>query len=147
MSRGVVAGVVLALALAVPAGAGGRLPLVVGDYTYQLNGGTSHVHLVAYGGAEGISGAFTFHGTFVDVGGSVTCLRVHGADAWLAGVLESGDDVGFDGWMIRLSDHGTRDRAVTFIDDYGVAMAWCDNRSADGADLIQPVTEGWLLVR
>ena len=147
MRRGVVAGILLALFVGGTATASGRLPLVAGDYTYELGGGTSHVQVVAFGGADGPRGSFSFHGTFVDLGGSVTCVTVHGAEAWIAGVLESGDDVGLDAWMVRMTDHGARDQAVTFIDDYAVAMAWCTGASSDGADLQQPLVGGWLVVR
>ena len=147
MRRSLLAGLVLAFAIGGTAGAGGRLPLVAGDYTYELNGGTSHVQLSAIGGRHGVHGSLTFDGTYVDLQGTVTCVTVKGADAWVAGVIDNAAEVGFDGWMVRVRDHGIRDRAVTFMDDYSAALAWCEGASADGVKVLQPLVDGWLVVR
>ncbi|HEU0244336.1 MAG TPA: hypothetical protein VFQ75_10550 [Candidatus Limnocylindrales bacterium] len=148
MRRGVLAGLGLAMVITGAASGGGRPPLVAGAYTYELNGGRSHVDLVAFAGVHGARGTLSFQGTFVDMGGSVTCVTVRGSDAWVAGVIEWGDDVGLDGWMVRVTDHGARDRAVTFIEDFGLATAWCEGAStAYDADYLQPVVAGWLIVR
>ncbi|HEX5825947.1 MAG TPA: hypothetical protein VFY23_00375, partial [Candidatus Limnocylindrales bacterium] len=113
-----------------------------------LNGGTSHVHLVAFGGPGGAMGSMAFHGTYVDVGGPVTCVTVRGADAWVAGEVAWGDGLGLDGWMARVVDHGSRDRAVTFLEEHALATAWCEAASTEhDAEYLQPVIEGWLRVR
>jgi hypothetical protein len=148
MRRGVLAGLVLAFLAGGTATAGGRLPLVAGDYTYHLNEGTSNVQLLAFATAEGVAGTFSFHGSYVDLSGTVTCVSVRGVDAWVAGVIANAEDVGVDGWMVRVKDHGVRDQAVTFMDDYALAIAWCEGASTEyDREYLQPVVAGWLIVR
>lgn len=147
MRRSLLAGVVLALLVGGTAAAGGRLALVAGQYTYQLNGGTSEVRLLAVGRPGDVRGTLMFRGSYIDFDGTVTCVTVKGADAWVAGVIDDPDEVGFDGWMVRVKDHGIRDRAVTFIDDAAVARAWCEEMRRDGVEYLQPLVDGWVVVR
>lgn len=148
MRRGLFAGLALVFLVGGPVVAGGRLPLVAGDYTYELNGGTSNVTLAAFAGRTGPMGSMRFEGTWVAFGGPVTCVTVRGSEAWVAGSVGWGDALGLDGWMVRLVDHGTRDRAVAFVDEYDLAVAWCEGASVelDSAYLV-PVTAGWVVVR
>lgn len=148
MRGGLLAGLALGCLVGGSATAVGRRPVVAGDYTYELSGGISNVELVAFSGRRGATGSMHFARTYTELGGTVTCVTVRGADAWIAGVADWGDAFGLDGWMVRVVDPGTRDRAVTFVDEYALAVGWCESASTDlNADSLQPVTDGWLVVR
>lgn len=113
-----------------------------------------HVSTVDVTGRAGdpARGWFSYAGEFATFGGPVTCVRVVGADAWLAGPITRGDAgiEGVDAWAIRVHDGGTPgrngDTAITLLDTADGARAVCESATPEYDAYLQPVIDGNLAV-
>jgi hypothetical protein len=128
-----------------------RAQIVTGGYSYEY---LSHVSTVEVAGREGdpVHGWFAYRGEFATFSGPVACVRVDGADGWLAGPITQGDPgiEGVDAWAILVHDGGTPgrigDTAITFLDTLEGALAFCASATHDFDGYLQPVTVGNLAV-
>lgn len=148
MRRGLVLGAVLALLVAGTAGASSPRPLVAGSYSYWFNGHTTTVQVSAHGGAH-ISGWVRVQSPAATFGGPVTCVKVVGRDAWVAGRVAYGSAMGLDAWWLRVTDGGAPghrgDLAITFADYPDSAAASCASADRSLDDLRSPVVRGNLV--
>ncbi|HEY8168009.1 MAG TPA: hypothetical protein VIF84_04785 [Candidatus Limnocylindrales bacterium] len=136
-------------ATASPAATGGGS--VSGAYTYVNALGGARTNSVAVQ-ADLVNGTWsrTSPANGRSYGGTVTCLVIDGADAWLAGPVTFASD-GAEGLaaMLYVHDGGaSRDRAVTWISDPGQTLAtmetWCQTRFIPAGPF--RVTEGDIVV-
>jgi hypothetical protein len=142
---------ILLVMSAITAQAAPRVPIVTGDYSYEFLSRVTTVDVVGRAG-DSTRGWFSYTSEFATFGGPVTCIRVVGPDAWLAGPITVGDAgiEGVDGWAIRVHAGGTPgrngDAAITFVDAAEAAVAVCESATSDYDGYLQPLIAGNLAV-
>ncbi len=136
MRRATLLAVALVLAVGGTVQATPRFATVAGSYAYELFGSTRTVQLEARAG-DPAAGSFSYVSPFGSMSGPVTCVRVIGLDAWVAGAVTAGSvlpDV--VGWVVRVRDGGTaganRDMAVTYVDTLQGVLDFCQGRNTPG---------------
>jgi hypothetical protein len=151
MRRTVLLASILWLLSAGAAQAAPPVPIVTGGYSYEYLSHVSTVDVVGRAG-DPARGWFSYTGAFATFGGPVTCVRVLGADAWLAGPITHGD-AGIEGvaaGAIRILDGGSPGRdgeaALTVVDAAQSAIAFCESATTEMDPYLQPVIDGNLTV-
>jgi hypothetical protein len=152
MRRAGVLAVILLIGSVAPAQGAARVPIVTGHVSYAY---LSHVSTLDVAGRAGdpAAGWFSYGGEFATFAGPVVCVRVDGAEAWLAGPITSGSAgiEGVDAWAVRLHDGGTPgwagDTAITLVDTLEGVRALCETGSTEADGYLQPVIDGNLTVR
>ena len=128
MRRAAVVAILLVLTLGGVANAAPPVAMVTGTYNYFVNPDnpdTSRAISISARATDPVKGTFTItrSGTTV-ITGVFTCLRLAGADAWLAGV---GNMTGYSAVFMWVHDGGTpaadRDTAFTWFSDPGETLA------------------------
>lgn len=149
MRRAALLAVVLVLAVGGTVQATPRFATVTGSYDYEFFGSTRTVQLDARAG-DPATGTFSYLSDFGSMSGPVTCVRVIGADAWVAGQVTAGTVLpDFDGWAVRVRDGGRNgDMAITYVDSLQGVLDFCQSAKypRQAGDMV-PVTTGDLVVR
>jgi hypothetical protein len=155
MRRAVVLAVLLVLALSGVAQAKPPVSMLTGNYTYLTPSGAWREVTVSARATDPAVGSWTWSMDGATYSGPVTCLRIVGDDAWLAGPATSwsdGDGAVFM-WVHDGGNPGTAgDTAFTWGSDPGETLATmealCESQSTSpyGFDRF-PVISGNLNIR
>lgn len=155
MRRAVVLAVLLVLALGGIAQAKPPVSMLTGSYTYVLPSGTLREVTVHARATDPVVGTWTWVTPSGTCSGPVTCLRIVGDDAWLAGPATSWPqgDGAVSMWVHDGGNPGTAgDTAFTWGSDPGVTLATmealCESQATSpyGFDRF-PVISGNLNIR
>lgn len=156
MRRAVALAIVLAVALSGVAMAKGHPTMVTGTYTYLVDGNPGLWRTISLNARDpdAVAGTWAWTTPLRSAMGSVTCFRVNGADAWLAGPI-TGGDIAAPAVFLWLHDGGAPgfagDLALTWTADPGETLAdmeaLCEEMAGSSSGFVQfPVGSGNLTI-